>query len=148
MNIKKPQLIRLYSSLAYEVFALIPIWMIAGFFFIFFFDSFFGSNQKLIFQIYLWLISGVYFTYCWTKSGQTLAMMVWKLKIIYPRRRLTLKLAWIRYIFATLGTLMGGISFLWALTNKKHLYLHDQILQYHFIDVRFCKSLPSQLKRK
>ena len=148
MKIKNPPLIRAYGSLVYELFALVPIWMIAGFIFIFFFDTFFGYYQKLIFQIYLWFISGVYFTYCWTKSGQTLAMMVWKLKIISHQGRLTRKLAWRRYIYATLGTLMGGVSFLWALTNKKHLYLHDQILNYHFIDVRFCKSSPSQLRRK
>ncbi len=148
MNTKNPPLNRVYGSLVYELFALVPIWMIAGFIFIFFFDTFFGSYQKLIFQIYLWFIAGVYFTYSWTKSGQTLAMMVWKLKIISPHGPLTRKLAWRRYIYATLGALMGGISFLWALTNKKNLYLHDQILNYYFIDVRFYKSSPSQQRRK
>ncbi len=148
MNIKNPPLIRVYGSLIYELFALVPIWMIAGFIFIFFFDTFFGSYQTLVFQIYLWWISGVYLTYCWTKSGQTLAMMAWKLKIIAPHGRLTRKLAWKRYIYATLGVLMGGVSFVWALTNKKHLYLHDQILNCHFIDVRFYKSSSIQWKRK
>lgn len=148
MNTKNPPLNRVYGSLVYELFALVPIWMIAGFIFIFFFDTYFGSYQKIIFQIYLWFIAGVYFTYCWTKSGQTLAMMVWKLKIISPYGPLTRKLAWRRYIYATLGALMGGISFLWALANKKNLYLHDQILNYYFIDVRFYKSSPSQQRRK
>jgi uncharacterized RDD family membrane protein YckC len=148
VNIKNPPLIRVYGSLVYELFALVPIWMIAGFIFVFFFDTFFGSYQQLIFQIYLWFISGFYLTYCWTKSGQTLAMMVWKLKLISPQGRMTRKLAWRRYIYATLGTLMGGVSFLWALTNKKHYYLHDQILKCYFIDVRFCKSSSPQPRRK
>ena len=140
MKNNTPPLIRIYSSLIYELFALVPIWMVAGFIFIFFFNGFFGVYQRLIFQIYLWLISGIYLTYCWTRSGQTLAMRAWKLKIISTRGRLTKKLAWIRYVFATLGVLMGGVNFMWALTNKKHLYLHDKILKNHFIDVRFYKS--------
>ena len=148
MNKKTPPLIRLYGSLIYELFALVPLWMIAGFIFIFFFDGFFGVYQRLIFQIYLWLISGIYLTYCWTRSGQTLAMRAWKLKITSTRGLLTSPLAWRRYILATFGTLLGGVSFLWALTNKKHFYLHDQILKIFFTDVRFYKSSSPQLKRK
>ena len=148
MKNNNPPLIRIYGSLIYELFALVPIWMVAGFIFIFFFNGFFGVYQRLIFQIYLWLISGIYLTYCWTKSGQTLAMRAWKLKIISSHGRLTKNLAWIRYVCATLGVLMGGVSFIWALTNKKHLYLHDQILKNHFIDVRFYKSSSHQLKRR
>jgi hypothetical protein len=44
--------------------------------------------------------------------------------------------------------LIGGIGFIWALTNKKNAYLHDQILNNYFIDVRFYKSSSHQLKRK
>ena len=148
MNKRLPPLLRLYSSLIYELFALAPLWMVAGFFFIFFFDGFFGEYQRLIFQIYLWLISGVYLTYCWTTSGQTLAMRAWKLKIISSRGHLTNKLAWIRYVFVTFSALAGAIGFIWALANKKHIYLHDQILNNYFIDVRFYKSSSHQLKRK
>ena len=150
LSVKKkfPPLMRLYGSLIYELFALIPLWMVAGFFFIFFFNGFFGEYQRLIFQIYLWLISGVYLTYCWTTSGQTLAMRAWNLKIISSRGQLTKKLAWARYFFATISALMGALGFIWALTNKKNLYLHDQILNNYFIDVRFYKSSSYQLKRK
>jgi len=148
MNKNNPPLIRVYGSLIYELFALVPIWMATGFIFIYFFDDFFGAYRRSIFQIYLWLISGVYLTYCWTKSGQTLAMRAWKLKIISGRGALTKKLAWKRYIYATLGALIGGMSFIWALTNKKHLYLHDQILNNYFIDLRFYKSSPDRLKRR
>ncbi len=148
MNKNNPPLIRVYGSLIYELFALVPIWMATGFIFIYFLDDFFGAYRRPIFQIYLWLISGVYLTYCWTKSGQTLAMRAWKLKIISGRGALTKKLAWKRYIYATLGALIGGMSFIWALTNKKHLYLHDQILNNYFIDLRFYKSSPDRLKRR
>ena len=148
MNTKSPPLLRLYGSLIYELFALTPLWMIAGFIFIFFFDGFFGTYQRLIFQIYLWLTSGVYLTYCWTRSGQTLAMRAWQLKITSTRGLLTFSSAWKRYVFATFGVLLGGVTFIWALTNKKHSYLHDQILKNYFIDVRFYKSSLRQLKRK
>lgn len=148
MNKTPPPLTRLFGSLVYELFALVPIWMITGFSFIYFFDGLFGVYQRPIFQIYLWLTSGLYLTYCWTRTGQTLAMRAWKLKIISSRGPLTKTLAWKRYIFATLGVLIAGMSFIWALTNKKHLYLHDQILKNNFIDVRFYKSSSHRLKRK
>ncbi len=110
--------------------------------------NFLAHIVRPIFQIYLWFISGIYLTYCWTKSGQTLAMRAWKLKIVSGRGTLNQKLAWKRYIYATLGVLMGGIGFLWALTNKKHLYLHDQILNNYFIDVQFYKSSSHRLKKR
>ena len=148
MKNNNPPLARIYGSLVYELFAFVPRWMLAGFIFIYLFDGFFGVYQRIILQIYLWLISGIYLTHCWIRSGQTLAMRVWELKITSTRGLLTFQSAWKRYIFATIGALLGGVSFIWALTNKKHLYLHDQILKNFFTDVRFYKSSSHQLKRK
>lgn len=148
MKNNNPPLARIYGSLVYELFALVPIWMLAGFIFIYLFDGFFGVYQRIIFQIYLWLVSGIYLTHCWIRSGQTLAMRAWELKIISSRGDLTRELAWRRYIYATLGALIGGASFIWALINKEHLYLHDQILKTHFTDVRFYKSSSRQPKKR
>lgn len=148
VNKANPPLFRIFGSLLYELFALIPIWMVSGFIYIYFLDEYFGRYQRQILQIYLWIISGSYFTYCWSTSGQTLAMRAWKIKIVSSHGHLTKKLAWKRYIFATLGTLVAGVSFIWALINKKQLYLHDLILKNYFIDIRFYKSSPRQSKRK
>lgn len=145
---KNPSLLRVYGSLIYELFALLPIWMLASFIFIYFLDGFFGVHQTLFFQIYLWLTSGFYLTYCWVKSGQTLAMRAWNIRICSHQYRISINAAWIRYMLATIGCILGGVTFLWALTNKKNLYLHDQILNNYFIDTHFYKSSPSQLKRK
>ena len=93
-------------------------------YFYIFFNGFFGVYQRLIFQIYLWLISGIYLTYCWTRSGQTLAMRAWKLKIISSHGRLTKNLAWIRYVCATLGVLMGGVSFIRSEEHTSELQSH------------------------
>jgi uncharacterized RDD family membrane protein YckC len=89
MKNNNPPLARIYGSLVYELFALVPIWMLAGFIFIYFLDGFFGVYQRIIFQIYLWLVSGIYLTHCWIRSGQTLAMRAWELKIISSRGDLT-----------------------------------------------------------
>lgn len=108
MKISRSIFIQILGSLIYELFALIPIWMVSGFIFIIIFDGLFGTYQRLLFQIYLWLISGFYFTYCWTVTGQTLAMKAWKIKLLSNKRNLTLSKARLRYIFATIGLGLRG----------------------------------------
>jgi uncharacterized RDD family membrane protein YckC len=38
--------------------------------------------EQHLFFMYSWLIIGVYFVYCWVKSGQTLAMQTWRIQLL------------------------------------------------------------------
>lgn len=44
-------------------------------------------RQRAALQVALFLSVGVYFVWCWVKSGQTLALKTWKLRVVGPDGR-------------------------------------------------------------
>lgn len=53
--------------------------------------------------LYLYVVLGVYFSWYWTKSGQTLAMQTWRIRMIGPGgHKLTRKQAIWRYVYGSL----------------------------------------------
>lgn len=131
-----PSLIKLGACLIYEaltiialcfVCALVYLWLIG--------DSTQGSKRYLL-QLFLWLSLGMYFIRCWIKTGQTLAMQAWHLKLVtHDGSLLTPKMAIARYILATLGLMLVGIGYMWALVDRDALFLHDRILSNRIIYV-------------
>ncbi len=94
------------------------------------------SWKRLILQGLLWLSIGGYFVSCWIKSGQTLALQAWKLRIVNADNSpLTFKQACVRYVLATLLMLLFGVSLWWALFDKQRLFLHDRLLQTKCVSV-------------
>jgi uncharacterized RDD family membrane protein YckC len=78
----------------------------------------------------------VYFVWCWRKSGQTLAMQTWQLKLVDNRAQLlTVNVAIARYVLACLSLMLFGIGFLWAIVDRDRLFLHDRLLKTHIIYV-------------
>lgn len=56
--------------------------------------------------LYLYLVLGLYFVWYWTKSGQTLAMQTWRIRMIGPGGySLTRRQAMWRYFFGSLWLL-------------------------------------------
>ncbi len=43
-----------------------------------------ASHQRWTLQVILFVTIGVYFVYCWVRSGQTLAMKSWHLRVVDP----------------------------------------------------------------
>ena len=130
MNMAAPSLIKLGACLLYELLTVIAIVFVsAGLFLWIAGDSTHGS-KRLLLQIFLWLTVGAYFIWCWLKSGQTLAMQAWKLKLIDgDNQLLSLEIAILRYLLATLGMVLCGLGFLWAIVDSQHLFLHDRLLK-------------------
>ena len=61
-----------------------------------------GWVHSLIF----FLVMGLYFTYCWTHGGQTLAQRTWHLKTTQTNgSAISHRQAWLRYTLAYLGVL-------------------------------------------
>jgi uncharacterized RDD family membrane protein YckC len=87
------------------------------------------ASARLALQGLLLLLAGAYFSWCWTRSGQTLPMQAWHLRIVdlssgTPPR---LRKAVTRYLLAILGTSLAGISFLWAIFDPDRQFLHDRL---------------------
>ena len=84
-------------------------------------------EQHLLF-IVSWLIIGVYFVYCWLRSGQTLAMQTWRIQLFgFDGKPLQLEQAMKRYVIASFGLMFFGLGFIWAIFDRQGLYLHDRL---------------------
>ena len=83
--------------------------------------------EQHLFFMYSWLIAGIYFVYCWVRSGQTLAMQTWHIHLLgVDGKRLSLEQAVRRYVIASFSLMFFGLGFLWAIFDREGLYLHDR----------------------
>ncbi|MDE2353525.1 MAG: RDD family protein [Betaproteobacteria bacterium] len=80
------------------------------------------------YQGYLFVVLGLYFSYFWHRSGQTVPMKTWRLRLVdragHPP---SWGLAVARYLLAWLGWLTGA-SLAWALVDREGRFLHDRLL--------------------
>lgn len=78
--------------------------------------------------LYLFVLLGVYFVWCWVKAGQTLAMKTWRLWLIDARsgRPPRLLQAVVRY---GMGWICWptGLALLWSFLDPDGQFLHDRI---------------------
>jgi uncharacterized RDD family membrane protein YckC len=80
------------------------------------------------FQVYLFLVIGLYFVASWRRRGQTLAMKTWKLRLVGAGgARITLRQAMLRYVFAWPCLALGGIGILYAPFDRERRFLHDRL---------------------
>jgi len=109
----------------YESMLLIAIAAAAVLLFLLLFGDATHSPKRHFLQIYVWLIFGIYFVWCWRKSGQTLAMQTWRIKLVNQAGQpLTTAQACKRYVLATV---FFGAGFLWAFFDREGLFLHDRL---------------------
>lgn len=130
---QKVTILRLLAASVYELLLLIAMWMLIAWIFIMLFGDATSSYKRNILQLILWLITGAYFVWCWSKSGQTLATQTWKIKLINKQgKHLTIQQSILRYALASASLLAFGAGFIWILFDTDKLYLHDRILKSRF----------------
>ena len=131
---KAPSIIKLGASFIYESLVVIAISLAATAIFIFVFGDATQGYKRYALLGFLWVVLGAYFVWCWRRSGQTLAMQTWHLKLkLQVHQGYSTLIA--RYALATLSLAFFGLGFLWVLTNAKHQYLHDQLLAINIVDL-------------
>ncbi|MCF8185413.1 MAG: RDD family protein [Sulfuritalea sp.] len=131
-----PSLIKLGACFIYDALAVVALCFVSALVVIILIgDASYGLKRYLL-QVVLWLAIGIYFVWCWKKTGQTLAMKTWQLKLVSKDGQLLpLNLAMARYVLSTLSLVLFGLGFLWAMVDRDHLYLHDRLLNTHIIYV-------------
>lgn len=78
--------------------------------------------------LHIFVVLGLYFVWYWRRSGQTLAMQTWRLKVVDAEgRNITSARAWLRYALAWPSVLLCGIGLLWALVDRDRQFLHDRL---------------------
>lgn len=146
-----PTVKRRVIAMVYESFLLFAVEMLAVLVYI----LLTGNRQEPVFQyglkLFLFLVTGAYFIWCWIDSGHTLAMKTWRMKVVKPgAARLPLSTAVVRYLAAwgwvapallvcavfglhaklevAIALLVGIV--LWALSaflDKDRQFLHDRL---------------------
>ncbi len=82
-----------------------------------------------------WAVRGIavlviagFFTAFWRKSGQTLGMQAWRIKLVpLPGRQLTAARCMLRCAAALLSLAFLGIGYLWCLVDRDGRYWHDYL---------------------
>ena len=138
--------LRLFAACIYELLLLLALWMLCTWIFLSLFGDATSHYKRTFLQLFLWLVTGAYFVWCWTKTGQTLATKTWKIKLVTQNLanqdltnqqnvNLNMQQAMIRYALASASILACGLGFFWALLDKNSLFLHDRLLKTRFIRV-------------
>ncbi|MCO5097858.1 MAG: RDD family protein [Rhodocyclaceae bacterium] len=78
--------------------------------------------------LHLFIVLLVYFGWLWKRSGQTLAMQTWKIKLVNASgKSLTQRQVLLRYLLAWPSLLACGIGIVWALIDRDRQFLHDRL---------------------
>jgi uncharacterized RDD family membrane protein YckC len=140
-----PFLIRI-AAMVYELLLVTAVVFVASFIIIPVVGEMHQSWQRHLFQVYLLGVLFAYFSAFWLRSGQTLAMKTWRIRLVQENGdTLTFKQAVLRFVLAGFFpalALIGywwthtiiffwiffaGLSFLWALIDRDRQFLHDRI---------------------
>jgi uncharacterized RDD family membrane protein YckC len=118
-----------FAAMVYEGFLLVGLVFIGTWVYLKLFGDASHGIARHVLQGYLAIVCGGYFIYCWRRSGQTLAMKTWGVRLVQGGGEpLSLPLALARYALALLGLLAGGVGFAWAAVDPERQFLHDRLL--------------------
>lgn len=124
------------ASMIYELLLVVAVLFIASFLFLRLTGNAQGGWKQIVFQIYLIGVLFAYFSAFWLRSGQTLAMKTWRIKLVnLDGKLIPLKQAGLRFILALLGVSFFGVSIIWAWFDRDGQFLHDRLAKTRLIRV-------------
>ncbi len=116
------------AAMIYESLLVTAVLFVASFIIIPVVGELHAGWQRHLFQAYILGVLFTYFSAFWLRSGQTLAMKTWRIRLVQANGgTLTFKQAVLRFFLALLGLLLAGAGFWWALVDRDRLFLHDRI---------------------
>jgi len=81
-----------------------------------------------VYRAGLVLVIGGYYVINWLRSGQTLGMRAWRLRVVSDSGQPpALKAAALRAVFGALAWAPLGLGVLWMYVDPDHLALHDRL---------------------
>ncbi|MGH1460616.1 MAG: RDD family protein [Neptuniibacter sp.] len=95
-----------------------------------------NSPYFAVYQSALFIIVYIFLAYFWTRNGQTLGMLAWRLRVQTTEgERLTLSKSLVRYLVGILSLCCFGAGFLWMFINKRKLTWHDIASGCHVVEL-------------
>ena len=118
-----------FAAMIYESLLVTAVVFVASFIIIPVVGDIHAPWQRHLFQVYILGILFAYFNAFWLRSGQTLAMKTWRIRLVQQSGgTLTFKQAALRFVLALLGLLLAGIGFWWAFIDRDKQFLHDRLV--------------------
>ena len=126
-------LLRRLGAMFYDALLLLAVLMVATAVFLpltggeaISFDS--HPVVALVYRLVLLAIVTLFFGFAWTRSGQTLGMTTWKLRVeCADGGKLNWNKALLRLACALLSLAPAGLGFLWIVFDRENLAWHDRL---------------------
>lgn len=116
------------ASMIYETLLVVAVVFVASFLVMPIVGEMQADWQRHLFQFYILGVLFAYFSAFWLRSGQTLAMKTWRIRLVREDGgRPTLRQAAIRFAVAVPGLLLAGIGLAWAFFDADRQFLHDRV---------------------
>lgn len=129
MSDAAPGMLRRLASMLYESILLFAVAFIGTWVFQFAAGTLRIEGWRMhLLQIFLLALFAAYFLWCWLRSGQTLAMKTWRIRLVAKdsHARLAPKAALLRFICA-LVLVPTTIGIFWAMVDRDRQFLHDRL---------------------
>jgi uncharacterized RDD family membrane protein YckC len=85
------------------------------------------GDYKYFLQLVLFASVTLFFTWFWTRTGQTLGMQTWRLRIdSVDGGRISWRQAGVRFVVAIASALCLGLGYLWILWDRDKCSWHDR----------------------
>jgi uncharacterized RDD family membrane protein YckC len=131
-----PSFLARIAAMIYESLLVAAVIFVAALPFLYLVGNAETGWRHYLFQLYLLGVLFAYFSAFWRRSGQTLAMKTWRIRLVNPNgASLTLKQAALRFFLALFGLLLAGAGFWWALFDRDRQFLHDRIVGTRLVRV-------------
>lgn len=162
-----PTVKRRLIVMVYETFLLLAVEMLAVALYLLVTRNSHAPLAQHGLKLFLFLVTGAYFVWCWTDSGHTLAMKTWRLRLTSDgQARVPLRTAVLRYLLAWgwfLPALMVCAAFglhgkteisaaiavgvvAWGLTaflDKDRQFLHDRLAGTRLVQLPKANAKPA-----
>ena len=130
-----PFLVRI-AAMIYESLLVTAVVFVASFIIIPVVGEMHAPWQRHLFQVYILGILFAYFSAFWLRSGQTLAMKTWRIRLVtVDGGTLVFRQAVLRFFLALIGLLLAGVGVWWALFDRDRQFLHDRLTGTRLIRV-------------
>lgn len=116
---------RRLAAMIYDTFLVAALWLLSVFLWVVFLNDGKAVTGSIL-PLFLYLETAAFYIYFWRMNGQTLGMQAWRIKAVDAANGvMPMQKCLIRFLVATLSTLMLGLGFVWILFNKNKLAWHD-----------------------
>lgn len=131
---KSPGLFRRLAVIVYDTFLLIAVLFFATIILLPFQQGNALEPNSWLYKLYLLLVSFLFYAWFWTRGGQTLGLLAWKLRVVSDDGSpISWQQAALRYSSAWLSWGLFGLGLVWMLVNKDRLMWHDLISKTHLV---------------